>query len=116
MSVADEAQGWALDFGKSAITGAGAGSLAGLAGALLYGSKAGQSSTAVCESWTSTPGTISLIPGQAPPAGCSAVVDLPVLGTASSMAEAAVTYGVSLAVIGFFVALAVLAYAHHRKI
>ena len=115
MSVADEAQGWALDFGKSAVTGAGTGSLAGLLGAALYASNDDTAVTAICESWTSTPGTISIVPGQLPPLGCGAVVDLPVLGATSSLAEAGVTYGVGIAVLGFFVALAVLARAHHQK-
>lgn len=115
MGVADEAQGWALEFGKSAVTGAGTGSLAGLIGAGLHAGGADTARTATCESWTNTPGTISIIPGQSPPPGCDAVVDLPLLGPTSSLAEAAVTYGVAIAVVGFFVALAVLARAHHQK-
>ena len=116
MTIADAASGWVLEFGKSAVTGAGAGSVAGLIGGLLYADQADGASMASCDAWTGLPATVALGFGEQPPIGCGAIVDLPVLGATSSLTEAAASYGIPIAIVGFLVALAVLAFAHHKDL
>jgi hypothetical protein len=100
----ETAKSWATSAGTAAVTGAGGGTVFGIVGALLYdnASDAKLSCTGILNrkydgsTYHSVIGT---------PIGCSKVVDLPVFGTASSLVDAAATYGVVIAVLVFIVSL-----------
>jgi hypothetical protein len=99
----ESAKSWAANAGQAAMTGAGSGSLFGLVGALIYSNTGGGTlscPTVVNQQYDGRAYTV--LTGT--PVGCSRVVDLPVLGSASSVVDAATTYGITVAVIVFVLA------------
>ena len=104
----ETARSWATNAGKAAVTGAGGGTVFGIVGALLYDNAT--DATLACTGILNRKydGSVyNSVTGI--PIGCSKVVDLPLLGTASSLVEAAATYGVVIAVLVFIGSLVYLA-------
>jgi hypothetical protein len=90
---------------KALVAGVGSGTVFGVAGSLLYSTLADDSSRIACTAFNSKYDHTTLSLGQHVPLGCTKLVDLPLLGEVSSAAEAAVVYGVPIAIIVLIVAV-----------
>jgi hypothetical protein len=104
----ETARSWATEAGKAAFGGAAGGTVFGIVGALLYdnaGAATLSCTSVINQRYDGT--AYNILVGT--PVGCAKVVVLPVFGTASSLTEAAATYGLVAAVLVFLGACLYLA-------